>query len=145
MNCGWRLIVQSSWELKIRIWIFCDFCKMWHIALYETHAIWVSKPTRTGVYLYCFVHQHKNIVGIQGSVISKRPPVLLIVFIIPRTVVLQKQNTLTYLFKPQRRYNRWMEVKTNSRLFLLFFPRFDCLCIKKNWRLTATYGAFMFL
>jgi len=35
------------------------------------------------------MHQYKNIVGIRGSVISKRPPVLLTVFIITSTVVLQ--------------------------------------------------------
>jgi hypothetical protein len=63
------------------------------MALYETHATWVSKPTLTGAYLYYCVHYYQNILGLQGSVISKPPPGLLTVFIIPSTVVLQKNKT----------------------------------------------------
>jgi len=67
----------------------------------------VSKPTRTGVYLYCCVNQYKNIVRIQGSVISKRPLGLLTVFIILSTVVLQKNKIHSCLNLNADRTDEW--------------------------------------
>jgi len=68
---------------------------MWHIVVYESHAAWVSKTTRAGVYLYWCVHQYENIVGMQRNVISKRCPGLLTAFITPSSIVLQKTK---YIF-----------------------------------------------
>jgi hypothetical protein len=83
---------------------------------------------------------------ILGSGISKGSPDMLIVCITPSTAVLQETQYIFIYYS--KNIIQTKEGQANVSPFIRVpgsLLQLNCMCIKKNWRLTATYGAFSFL